>query len=308
MSIDLDNVKMPEIPQALHLFGVPGKQAFRRFSQEIQSGKDNLEVIRDYEKGEKLFDEYVNSTENDETKNYAEVAGDVSAEAEKDEEAMAAELKAIEDKYAAREDARLARLNEAKDAVLASATDLEIPSDEDKADAVVGWDLARASLEDFKRRVIKSLQNRQVANPEFDPSKDESPENEKFINVERLINSISFPAIGFGEKKVSTRGAGGWKPRFSKAIVDGTELSAPQVSAVAKHIGISNKALLDSLQRHYSRETVDGANDGTEFSFVVHVEKDGKGSQDMSVTLTKGQVKSEKETATETETETVTAE
>jgi len=98
------DITLPEVPKELAYWGLPGKQAMRKLTNNLGDIADSLDVLSRYAGRESALTEFVS----DETNSSDPAVADYNAELEsigeeesEAEEAKAAEIKAIEEKYAA---------------------------------------------------------------------------------------------------------------------------------------------------------------------------------------------------------------
>jgi hypothetical protein len=145
-------------------------------------------------------------------------------------------------------------------------------------------DLAVASIRVDVRKTMDSLKSREVVNPE-------TGEN---ITIDSVLGSFAVN-VPTGKRRASSSGSGegGFKPRFSKAIVNGKELDNPRVPNVAKALGMSRDLFLTKMQNSVSQSSWADMETGASITFVVTrtiISQDGKEEHEQtdSVSVTKG--------------------
>jgi hypothetical protein len=282
------DIALPEVPKELAYWGLPGKQAMRKLTNNLGDISDSLDVLSRYAGRETALTEFVGQESNASDPAVADYNAELETIGEEEteaEEAKAAELKAIEDKYEAvlaefeaRRDAAENALQDAHPEIFANA-----PTAEENADAVLAVNLATASIKVDVRKTLESLKSREVKNPE-------TGEN---ITIDSVLGKFNVNVPTGKRRGNAGSGEGGFKPRFSKAVVDGVELDNPRVPAVAKQLGMSRDLFLTKMEESVSRESWVDMETGASINFVITrtiLSEDGKSSEEKtnSVLVTKG--------------------
>lgn len=288
MTNPLDEIKLPTIPtEQLQLWGLSGKQTARKLTNDVGDASDALEIMRAYAGRESALDNFLSDEANAEDQAVADFrqaieeidddAADLDKAREKALEAFNAEwdakAKEIEDR---RESAEVTVLD-AHPEVLA-----DIPSADDNQDAVLAYDLARASVAANIKKAIDGMKSRNVKIKSEDGTETE-------LTIAEVLESFAIPNAARPGRRGGSKGSGDlWKPRWSEAILDGKRLDNPRVPAVAKSLGISRDNLLNSLLKVTTRTDFDDADTGAVFNFIVSLSKDGGEMVDHSIKVTKG--------------------
>jgi hypothetical protein len=284
------DITLPEVPKELALWGLPGKQAARKMTNNLGDIADSLDVLSRYAGRETALTEFIGAEENADDPAVADYAAELESITEEEKEAEAAkkaEQDALDAKYEAilaafdeRRDSAETELQEAHPEIFAGA-----PTPEENADAVLAVDLATASIRVDVRKTMDSLKSREVQNLETGES----------ITIESVLGNFAVN-VPTGKRRAGSSagtGDGGFKPRFSKAIVNGKELDNPRVPNVAKQLGMSRDLFLTKMEMSVSRESWSDMETGASITFVVTrtiISQDGKSETEKtdSVTVTKG--------------------
>jgi len=282
------DITLPEVPKELAYWGLPGKQAMRKLTNNLGDIADSLDVLSRYAGRESALTEFVS----DETNSSDPAVADYNAELEsigeeesEAEEAKAAEIKAIEEKYAALTEQFEARKDTAEQALQDAHPEIfaDAPTPEENADAVLAVDLATASIRVDVRKTLDSFKSREVKNSETGET----------VTIDQVLGKFVVNVPTGKRRSNSGSGEGGFKPRFSKAVVDGVELDNPRVPAVAKQLGMSRDVFLTKMEQSVSRESWADMETGASINFVITrtiLSEDGKTSEEKtnSVLVTKG--------------------
>lgn len=271
--------ELPIVPEILKDWGMGGRKTYNRITTELTDAEEYLNLLADFSEKDSFLTNYVSDPEHSDDPavvSYNSTIADIDSESEDDDKAMAAEIAAIEAKYEARAKARDDRAEAAEAEFLAAKPDLleNVPTESERAEAVMQYDLSRAGLALTIKKAIDNLST--VERKDADGN---------VIDVKALLAPIQIPTLKFGTKRRGSGSGDSWKPRFSHATINGEAVSNPRVPGLMSALGVKGDRdkFLQILDNQFGRDNFDSADTGAEFTFTVKV-----GDTVKNVVVTKG--------------------
>lgn len=279
--------ELPTAPEVIGTWGMMGRKSLRKIQDDLDDAGEFLRILADFAEKDSFLANYVNDPENQDDPAVIELTrinADLDQQEEQDKADKQAELDAIEKKYKDRETDRTKAAEEAEKNFLSAKPDLleNVPSETERGEAVMQYDLSRASLALTIGKAISNLSG---------PTERIDPETGAVIDVKKLLEPIVIPSLKFGAKKKratgskSASGEDAWRPRFASATINGAQVPDPRVPGLMKSLGVKvdREKFLDVLDNQFGRENFDKADQGQTFSFTITVNNEVK-----QVTVTKG--------------------
>lgn len=263
---------LPKVPAILNSWGLGGRKTYNKINSDLTDAEEFLNILADFAEKDSFLSNYVSDPEHADDPAVTEfntVISDIDAEEENDAEEMERRINAIKAEYEAKAKAREERAENAEKEFLAAKPDLleNVPSESERSEAVMQYDLSRAALALTVKKAIDNLST--VERKDADGN---------VVDVKALLEPLTIPTLKFGGKRGVRTGDSGWKPRFASATINGEAVGNPRVPGLMAALGIKTDRdkFLSILDNQFGRENFDNADTGASFTFTVKVNDETK--------------------------------